>query len=201
MKEYKELAARAKAQDTDAFGKLYALIYEDLYHMAFYMLGNAEDAQDAVSEAVLAAFMYISSLRDVEAFRGWIFKILVNQCKKKLRQYKDRPYSLDAAQSGASAKKESAGEAGAYLDKLALLKNAQDLSQEEAIDVRQAFLRLPDTERSILAMALFGGYKSEEIGKLLQMHAGTVRTRQRRALKKLEQMLSGEQSKRRCKDR
>ncbi len=195
MEEYKELAARAKARDTGAFGELYALVYEDLYHMAFYMLGNADDAQDAVSETVLAAFTYISSLRDAEAFRGWIFKILVNQCKKKLRQYKDRPYSLDAAQSGASAKKESAGEANAYLDKQAFLKNAQDLSQEEAMDVRQAFLTLPDTERSILAMALFGGYKSEEIGNMLQMHAGTVRTRQRRALKKLEQILSGEQSK------
>lgn len=189
MKEYKELAARAKARDTGAFGELYAMVYEDLYHMAFYMLGNAEDAEDAVSEAVLAAFTYIDGLRDAEAFRGWIFKILVNQCKKKLRQYKDRPYSLDAAQGGAAVKGDGAGEADAYLDKQAILQNAQALSKEEAMDVRHAFLSLPDTERSILAMALFGGYKSEEIGSLLHMHAGTVRTRQRRALRKLREIL------------
>ena len=50
------LVKRAKRGDVDAFAELYGKIYEKLYRFAFYMLKNAQDAEDAVSEAVTDAF-------------------------------------------------------------------------------------------------------------------------------------------------
>ena len=52
--------------------------------------------------------------------------------------------------------------------------------------MRKAFFQLSDEERLILSMNLFGGYSSKEIGKELKMKDNTVRTKQRRALKKME---------------
>ena len=46
------------------------------------MLQNKQDAEDAVSEGVLAAFRGIHKLRKAEAFRGWMFQIVTNICKK-----------------------------------------------------------------------------------------------------------------------
>ena len=53
------LVQRAKNKDTDAFAKLYEIIYKDLYRMALYTLGNSHDAENAVSDAVVDAFLGI----------------------------------------------------------------------------------------------------------------------------------------------
>ncbi len=170
MEEYEELAVRAKKKDVDAFAMLYELVYEDLYYMALYMLGNVHDAEDVVSETVTAAFENIQKLRNGAAFRGWIFKILLNQCKRKRKAYVTKPaYGEEQIEEG--------------------LAQAETLSREEAMDVRQAFFQLQEEERTILAMSLFGGYRSKEIGKHLKMNANTVRTKRSRALGKMQDML------------
>ena len=73
----KKLAELAVNGDTDAFSKLYGEIYKELYYYALANLQNAEDAADAVQDAVLDGYMSISSLRKSEAFDSWMFKILV----------------------------------------------------------------------------------------------------------------------------
>ena len=71
----------------DEFIELYTGIYKDLYRYALYILCNKEDAEDAVSEAVVDAYAEFGKLRDRAAFRSWIFKILSIKCKKKIRGY------------------------------------------------------------------------------------------------------------------
>ena len=66
----------------EQFIKLYKSVYRDLYRFACYYMGNTQDAEDAVSEAVLKAYECFDQLRKPEAFRAWIFTILINQCKK-----------------------------------------------------------------------------------------------------------------------
>ena len=87
MENYLKLVWRAKRGDVDAFAQLYAGIYEDMYRFALYTLRNASDAEDAVSDAVTDAFASVKKLRSEEAFKSWIFRILSNKCKDKLREY------------------------------------------------------------------------------------------------------------------
>ena len=79
----------------DEFIELYTGIYKDLYRYALYILCNKEDAEDAVSEAVVDAYAEFDKLRDKAAFRSWIFKILSIKCKKKIRGYVNRDDELD----------------------------------------------------------------------------------------------------------
>ena len=58
---------------------LFCIVYDE-------EMKSPQVAEDAVSEAVLAAYENIYSLRKDEAFRSWIFKILLNICKKKLKK-------------------------------------------------------------------------------------------------------------------
>ena len=56
-----------------------------MYVVAMRVLHHPQDAEDAVSEAVLSAYENILKLRKEEAFRSWIFQILANVCRRKLK--------------------------------------------------------------------------------------------------------------------
>ena len=65
---------------------MYETVYRDLYHYALCLMKNPQEAEDAVSEAVVAAYENIHKLKKEEAFRSWIFTILTNKCKKRLKK-------------------------------------------------------------------------------------------------------------------
>lgn len=153
----------------ERFMELYGMVYQDLYRLAYYYLGNSHDAEDVVSETVLKAYENFSKLRKEEAFRGWIFKILVNQCNTRLRKKMSR---------GAAELKEDIIYQPELDDQLIVGELISGLSKEE---------------RMIVTLSVFGGYKSEEIAKLLHKRHSTIRSKYRRALKKLEQKLMTEE--------
>ena len=97
MKDFSEDAERARKGDTEAFARLYAGIYEDLYHIAFYSLRNSHDACDAVSDTVIDAFCSIGKLRDQKAFRSWIMRILSAKIKRKQKEYFNAPIDIEEA--------------------------------------------------------------------------------------------------------
>ena len=165
MEHYTELVNQAKQGDVQAFSRLYESCYKDMYRFALYNLGHEEDAKDAVSDTVLAAFENIGKLRDADAFKAWIFRILYNQCVKRRRQYtmktEELPESMPAAQ--------------------------QDTAQ--ALDVRRAFESLPPEDQMIVSMSVFAGYNSSEIGWIMKKNANTVRSRLSRSMGKMQKLL------------
>lgn len=165
MEQRQELVRKAKSGDVQAFSKLYEDIYRDLYRFALYTLKNTHDAEDVVSDTVADAWQGIRTLRKAESFKAWIFRILTNKCRRKLRQYVDKALELPED----------------------LTAEPRDIGRD--IDVRRAFAALSDEERMILAMNIFGGYNSREIGRTLHMSDNTVRSKQSRALKKMEACL------------
>ena len=165
MEGYESLVQQAKSGDTGAFSKLYEVIYQDLYRFALYTLKNPHDAEDVVSDTVMDVWKEIRSLRRAEAFKAWIFKILTNKCKRRLKQYIVKTDELPED----------------------ITADSRDICED--MDVRMAFARLSDEERLILALNIFGGYNSREIGKALFMSDNTVRSKQSRALKKMQENL------------
>ena len=153
----------------ERFMVLYESVYKDLYRLAYYYLGNPQDAEDVVSETVLKAYEKFSALRDEDAFRAWIIKILVNQCNSHLRKKISRKTSELA-------------EEPSYHPELG-----------DAVIAKDMLANLSEEERQIVALAVFGGYKGEEIAKLTHQKHSTVRSKYRRALKKLEQKILAEE--------
>ena len=157
--------------DTKQFAQMYENIYIDLYRFALCRMRNPQDAQDAVSDAVLAAYENIQKLRNEDAFKSWMFTILANICKKRLKNLADR-------QRKESTEQEKEADSV-----------AQDTDYALALDVRNAFFILSGEEQEIVALSVFGGYNSKEIGKILNMNANTVRSKRSRALEKMECIL------------
>ena len=162
------LIRRAKGGDAEAFGTLYESMARDLYRFALYSLGSEAAAQDAVQEAVLAAFRNIASLRSDDAFRPWLFRILRNACRKAARQGYGNAISLEEQFIEAAANDPPLG---------------------RALELRQAIAALPDNAREIVLMHVLEGYDSREIGRMLGCPPGTVRSRLSRAMATLRKEL------------
>ena len=153
----------------DEFIELYTAVYKDLYRYALYVLGNREDAEDAVGEAVVDAYAEFGKLREKGAFKGWIFKILSAKCKRKLKGYVNRTVELDDLPD-------------------AVMSKEDDVAGR--VDLQNAFARLDDRERQVIAMSVLAGYDGETIAKLMKMNHNTVRTVKSRALEKLRKLLA-----------
>jgi RNA polymerase sigma-70 factor (ECF subfamily) len=164
-----ELCIKARNGDAQAFAKLYESVSGRLYSTAFYMLGRREDAEDIVMETVTDAFAQIRSLRDPDAFEGWIFRIMMNKIRRRRGSYIGEPVQL---KEDISASPQSDPD-----ERAALWKAMQSLSEED---------------RAIVVLDVLDGYRSDEIGKILKLNANTVRSRKQRAMMKLRRLLSEE---------
>ena len=158
-----ELVKEAKQGNVQAFAKLYERVYVDLYRFALYTLGNTADAQDMVSDAVTDAFATIGMLRVEEAFRSWIFKILSNKCKQKLKEYMNRAEELTPE----------------------MMEQMGVADDSEHAAIRSLFFGLQAEERMIIALHMFSGYTSRELAEYLHMNENTIRSKESRAIKKI----------------
>lgn len=170
-----ELVAQAKDGSAEAFGELYELYYKEMYCYACYVTGSELLAQDAVSDAVLSAFRQIKSLKNEKAFKGWIFKILCASCK---RYYTENQKTKSLV----------------YLDDEngGFTEPAGFESVELSVELRRALDDLSAEEKEIVLLSVLGNYRSHEIAEILGCPPSTVRSKLKRSLKKLRNLLGGE---------
>lgn len=166
-----EQVALAKEGDRTAFGQLYDAVAGDLYRMALYTLGNPQDAEDAVSETFLEAYKGIRNLREADAFRAWIFRILSFRCKRRVSQYILHRGEID-------------------LD--SYFESAEEATQEDSsvrAELSEVLGRLTTEEREIVLLSVLEGYTMREIAEILGLPQGTVSSKLHRTLKKMRTQL------------
>ena len=168
------LVKRACSGEPEAFGELYELYAKDLYRYAYYILRSKELAQDAVQDAVTAAFIQISSLRNRDAFKAWLFKILSNVCTKYIGE-KSRQRNTFEFNDALETKLEG---------------NPSTLNSD--FEMEELFDCLASDERKIVLLSVAQNYNSREIASILDCPAGTVRSKLSRALKKMRINLENE---------
>jgi RNA polymerase sigma-70 factor (ECF subfamily) len=72
------LVAQAKSGRSSAFGKLYELHRVRVYHTAFRILRNRQDAEDAVQRSFQRAFTNLCRFREDSTFSTWVTRIAIN---------------------------------------------------------------------------------------------------------------------------
>ena len=154
-------------KDLSEFLERYSQVYQELYHFALYTLKNPQDAEDTVSDTVLAAFEQFEQLRSKKSFRSWIFKILANKCNRRMRSYYQKTVPLEQAENN--------------------LVHEPDFTRDAGI--RSAFAQLKEEEQMIVALCVFGGYREREIASMLNQNYSTVRSKYHRALKKMKECI------------
>ncbi len=155
----------------EEFMQYYEKVYPQLYRTALFYLQNQQEAEDAVQDAVLAAYEKFHQLRDKEKFAPWIMQILVNRCRRRMKSW---------------FRKEKGIEDISPSQEMELSKDP-DFAMASA--VRQVFRELKEEERVIVALSVFGGYTGEEIAGILGKNHSTIRSKYRRALQKMRKKL------------
>ena len=164
----KDLVKQAKNGDAAAFGKLYSNVAADLYRFAVFQTGSPDRAEDAVSEAVLLAFQKIRNLEKAEAYKSWMFTILLNCCRKQLREKKAQLCLVPTEDVDVAAA-------------------TVDLSENAAL--KNALARLEDEERELFLLSVLFGYNSKELAELMRTKPSTVRSKLFRTKGKLQALL------------
>lgn len=163
----KNLVRMAAAGDKEAFAALYTRYKDALYRYAYFRLGNAEDARDAVSACIVSAYEGVYALRAEGAFRAWIFRILYHACGRLIAQQREQNDRADSAE----------------LDRLPATENRLSPELSEALDTLSA------QDRNIVLLSVIAGYNSREIASVTGLNASTVRSRLKRALAKMKAFL------------
>lgn len=151
---------------------------DELVSTLLYLLGNAEDAQDAAQDAFLKCWRSQDALPGVQNLRAWIFRVALNTAKDMQRSAwhrKSRPLLGEAAMMLADS------------NDTALLS----LEEKEALDqVRRAIMGLRQEEKEVFLLRQNGELTYEQIAELRNSPVGTVKTQMRSALHKLRKVLA-----------
>jgi len=90
------LVARTLGGDLHAYAALMARYRDRFGRYAFHMLGNREDAQEALQDSFVRAYRGLATCRQPERFGAWFFTIVVNRCRTvRRRLQRDRRFDAD----------------------------------------------------------------------------------------------------------
>lgn len=77
-----DLIKKVQTGDENAFKQLTATIENDLYKIAKTRLVNDEDIKDAIQNTMIIIYEKAKKIRNIEYFKTWMFKVLINECNK-----------------------------------------------------------------------------------------------------------------------
>ena len=180
------LLAAHVAGDPEAFAALFARHRDRLWAVAVRTTGDREDAADALQDALISAFRRAESFRGDSAVTTWLHRIVVNACLDRLRRAKVRaadPLPDDLEQR--VARGTVLADAGTATD-----PEAQALAGDRRRRVLAALEELPPEQRAALVLVDMEGYPVREAGAILDVPAGTIKSRCARGRARLAELLT-----------
>jgi RNA polymerase sigma-70 factor, ECF subfamily len=177
------LALMARNGDRRAFAELVEMYKDKIYHLAYRMLGNRQEAEDAVQETFLKLYTNLHRYDDNLKFSTWLYRIGTNLCIDRLRK-KRAVYSLDAEVDG-----------GEGADYYALMPSDEDTPEKQVIlsetqmQIRHAIDTLPEKYKSVVVLRYLNDLSLQEISEVLNMPVTTVKTRVHRGREYLRKKL------------
>jgi len=188
------LLRRVAGADERAFTELVKLYQDRLLRLAERLLGEAEEARDAVQDVFLKVWRKAASAQPRGQLYTWLYRIAVNHCLNRLRRRKIvRFLRLEAPWREGSEGSEGPG--GAAGD-LPFDPPQGGADPEERLLARRRWQRtkaaiaaLPANQRAVLVLARFEGLSYREIAEVLGITLGAVESRLFRAMRALEGVL------------
>ncbi len=172
--------------DVNAFEDLVRLFEKNVYNIALRLSGDREDALDISQEAFLKAYRSLHTFRGDSRFSVWLYRIVSNTAMDYLRTRARR------AEDSLTVENEQGEQSERELPD-------ESMSPESLYDrkltreaLRRGLLSLPEDQRKILLLREIEGFSYEEIGNILSLESGTVKSRIFRARKKLCEFLASD---------
>lgn len=175
-----DLVARIATGDREAFAELVERHHRRLLRVCERLLGDAEDARDAVQEVFLKVMVKAGGFRPKALVSTWLYRVAVNHCLNVLRRRRLRRWvSLSPAEGEEAAAPLDPAEERAGPDR-------ELEARRRWARVQRAIADLPASQRAVLVLARFEELSYKEIAETLGITLGAVESRLFRAMRALE---------------
>lgn len=172
-KELKKAIKQAQTGDEIAFNTIILSFKNDFFRIAKSRLLNDDDATDAVQETIINIYLSLHKLKQIDKFKTWAIKILINNCnsiynskKRKHEQNYQNLYEIENINIG-------------------------DVTDYDNI-LENLLKSFPIEEKTIITLFYVEEYTSKEIGKILNMNTNTVKTKLLRIKNKIKSIYGKE---------
>jgi RNA polymerase sigma-70 factor, ECF subfamily len=173
-----ELVKALRRREPAAFERLIAQHGTMLFRVALRFVGQRQDAEEVLQEALLQVYEKIDTFDQRAALTSWLYRIVVNTALMRLRaQSRMSEELLDTIGPPFTADGLHARQVGAW----ALPPEDTLLRQEVLALLQQAIARLPALYRAVYALAEVEGLPHQEIATILGITVSTAKTRLHRA--------------------
>lgn len=176
------LVTRAQAGDATAYGELYDALVAPIYRYTYYRVSTREDAEDLTEIAFLRGWENLKKYKKQAGnpFSAWLFRIAHNLV---VDYYRTKPRNdtteLDETWATDTRDASPALLAEMHFDQLSL---------------RRAIHLLPEAYQQIVVLKFINEFDNTEIAKIIGKSAGAVRILQFRALARLKELLTAEET-------
>ncbi len=176
MKDQENIIARARRGDADAFEQLVVAYRDQVFRLALRMCGNEADADEVAQEAFLSAWKALPNFRGDSQFSTWLYQLTSHAAIDLMRREKRQIAAEDITEVSAPDPGPS--------------PQQQAERSETRQAVRDAMGQLSPEYRQIVVLRFLQELSYEEIGAVLKLPPGTVKSRLNRAKSQLKDILS-----------
>lgn len=176
MKDQENIIARARRGDADAFEQLVVAYRDQVFRLALRMCGSEADADEVAQEAFLSAWKALPNFRGESQFSTWLYQLTTHAAIDLMRREKRQIAADDITEVSAA-------------DPAPSPQQQAEQSEQREI-VRDAILQLAPEQREVVVLRFMEELSYEEIGAVLKLPSGTVKSRLNRAKAQLKEILS-----------
>jgi len=170
-----QLIDQALTGDRAAFTRLVEINQDRLFASMLQVTGSPEEAEEAVQEAFIRAFIKLDTFQRNSQFFTWLYRIAFNSALTRKRRTRAK-ISLDQSRESGGLEVVDHGDA----------VDEPMLRRERVTLVRTAMETLTEEHHTILVLREMQGFSYEEIAEILEISIGTVRSRLSRARRQLK---------------
>ncbi|MGI8742584.1 MAG: RNA polymerase sigma factor [Bryobacteraceae bacterium] len=146
------LVDACKRGDLGAFEHVYTIHSSRMKSIAFHLLGDRSDAEDAVQDAFLRIYRALAGFHGESGFQSWMYRILINCCYDAGRKRKRQPET-----------------------ELGFEHTAVSSNVPLQIELRRALAKIHSGHRMVFWLFEVEGFRHSEIGSILEIPEGTSR--------------------------
>jgi RNA polymerase sigma-70 factor (ECF subfamily) len=179
------LAEQAARGDLGSYDQLVRRYHGRLYGLVYNMTSSREDTEDLLQEVFLKAFTALPRFKGDSSFYTWVYRIAINRTINFLKKRKKRQaLSLDNVDHGIERDE-------AYLELSSRGSPLRDMGIIELQErLNEALQTLSDKHRTVVVLHDIQGVPHQEIGRMLGVSEGTVRSRLFYARQRLQHELA-----------
>jgi RNA polymerase sigma-70 factor (ECF subfamily) len=172
----------------ERYGELVTRYQRRAARIAFHYLRDVADADEAVQDAFLKAYLHIGTFREELPFEVWFTRILVNGCLDRLKARRRRERWMAPPAMDPDGNERDPAE---YLPSSGPSPEALVLSAERQRQLTTALAQLPERQRMVFVLSHFEGRSSREVSAATGLNESTVRVHLFRAVRRLRGLLTG----------